>query len=120
MTSRVFNDPKKIPTIFKQRRLWDPERYRLSLLDHLDDVYYAGLLERARIHTPQELYGLPPKHVLVVCGRCGIGVAESPVINGWTQLRECPKCHAWIKPETHRPQNIVTAEEMQKYAAVAP
>ena len=75
-------------------------------LNHLDDLYYDGMLPRARIRTPEEIYGPPPKHVLMVCPSCGIGVAESRVRDGATELQECPKCHAWIPVESNQPGGI--------------
>lgn len=75
-------------------------------LNHLDDIYYAGLAPRARIRTPEEIYGPPPKHVLMVCPSCGVGVAESRVRDGQTELHECPKCHRWIPSQSNRPGGI--------------
>jgi hypothetical protein len=104
---RKFMDDDKLPTIFKQKWKKDTETTRNAYLDHLDDLYYADLITRASLRTPEQLHGKPPRHVLVVCSNCGIGAVESRVSDGWTQPHECPKCGRWIKPESHRAQNLL-------------
>ena len=98
-------------TIYKQKWKKDTEKVRNMYLNHLDDLRYDGMITRARIRTPEEIFGAPPTHVLVVCPSCGIGAAESRVKNSITEQLECPKCHQWIPRETNKPQNIWRIQE---------
>ena len=91
-------------TIFKQRWRKDDEALRNALLNHLDDLRYDGMITRPTFKPPGEVFGKPPSHVLVVCPTCGVGAAESKVIDGWTAPHECPTCHHWIPAETYLPK----------------
>jgi len=93
-------------TIFKQKWKKDTESLRNMYLNHLDDLVYDGMITRARIRTPEEIFGAPPKHVLMVCPSCGVGVAESRVRNGMTESHECPKCHRWIPVQSNKVGNV--------------